>query len=871
MGLTPTLISLLATSAFFQAATAVLGSSLGQYTTIPKWKVQSSARAGSDAAELALPGVDVSSWYSIGPKATLMSTLLANNVYKDSELFYSNNLDKIDHAQFQVPWFYRSEFELESKPNSRFQLKTNGISSRADIYFNGKLVADKNIQAGAYGGLIFDVSSAVKQGSNILLVKVYPTDYNQDFALGFVDWNPYPPDNGTGVWREIEIKETGQLSIISLPRVQTDLGRKTSIKLDLKNWASSSVKGGITCEVLDSKGNSVDSPKKDFNIGSKGQSKVSLEIKVKNPEIWWPKQWGEQPLYSASCTARTDAGLSDSTPKIRFGIRTVTSSLNAYNDTMFSINGKPFQVLGGGYTSDIFLRFDENKLREQFQYVLDMGLNTVRLEGKQEHPRLYEIADEMGVMVMAGWECCDKWEGWTYNDEGSGKKWDDADYAIANMSMRHEAEMMQHHPSMLAFLVGSDFWPDDRAVKIYVDALRSFDWDVPVIASASQRGYPELLGNGGMKMDGPYDWVPPNYWYGDQLGAAFGFGSELGAGVGTPEISSLKKFLSSADQDDLWKNPNKGLYHMSTNVSSFYTREIYNKALWARYGAPSSLSDYLLKAQMMDYEATRAQYEAYTANWNAKRPALGLIYWMLNNAWPSLHWNLFDYYLHPAGSYFGAKVGCSRAEHAVYNYKSRTVHLINRSLDKKGSRTVEIELLGLDGKVLAKRTVSATTIPNTSKQISEVPGIDNIKDVALLKLVLNDSSRTLSRNVYWLSSRLDTLDWDSSTWYHTPVTNYSDFTALSKLKTAELSIKASSGGRVVLENQSKVPAVFVRLNLVDGNGNDVLPVIWSDNYVSLWPGEKIELEVRWTGYSAKDVGIKVDGRNVETKLTYMAA
>lgn len=126
--------------------------------------------------------------------------------------------------------------------------------------------------------------------------------------------------------------------------------------------------------------------------------------------------------------------------------------------------------------------------------------------------------------------------------------------------------------------------------------------------------------------------MPPNYWYdGDTLGTAFGFGSELGTGVGTPEIGSLKKFLSPSDLDDLWTKPDKGLYHMSTNESSFHTRKRYNKGLYNRYGAPTGLDDYLLKAQIMDYEATRSEFEAYRANWNSNRPATGLIYWMLNN------------------------------------------------------------------------------------------------------------------------------------------------------------------------------------------------------------------------------------------------
>lgn len=231
-------------------------------------------------------------------------------------------------------------------------------------------------------------------------------------------------------------------------------------------------------------------------------------------------------------------------------------------------------------------------------------------------------------------------------------KWGDSDYGVARTSMLHEAEMMQAHPSLLGFMVGSDYWPNDRAAEVYIEALHQMDWNLPIIASASRRGYPEALGPSGMKMSGPYDWVPPNYWYGDEEGAAFGFGSELGAGVGTPEYDSLQRFMSNKGLETFWKEPHMGSYNMSTNVSAFYGRSIYNRGLFARYGMPSSIEDYVNKCQMADYEATRAQFEAYSARQNASRPATGAIYWMLNGAWPNLHWQLFDYYLQPMGSHF---------------------------------------------------------------------------------------------------------------------------------------------------------------------------------------------------------------------------
>ncbi|KAF1918789.1 glycoside hydrolase superfamily [Ampelomyces quisqualis] len=847
------------------------------FIPIPSWTIASSAIISKNAAHLSRPGVDTSSWYTLNAtKSTLMATLIANGIYTEDDLFFSTNLLKVDSNQFRVPWYYRSEIglQLSCDATAFYTLRTNGISSCADIYLNGHRVADKDTQAGAYVGREYDVTDHLRaNGSNVLLVKVYPTDYNRDFALGFVDWNPYPPDNGTGIWRDVEVKRSGQVSL-SAPRVKTGLSGEVTVFVNARNLAkNATASGALRCVVHDPQGEKVETMKSGLELTAGGYKKLKVQGKIENPQIWWPRQWGEQPLYSVQCnaTVKGTSGPSDSTPAMNFGIRTVTSTLNtAYNDTTFYVNGKRFQVLGAGYTSDMFLRFDEPKLRVQFQLVLDMGLNTIRLEGKQEHPRLYELADELGIMLLAGWECCDKWEGWAFNDEGSGEKWADADYPIANLSMRHEAEMMQPHPSILGFLIGSDFWPDDRATQIYVDALKALDWPAPILSSASQRGAPALIGNGGMKMAGPYDWVPPNYWFDDQqrLGAAGGFGSELGAGVGTPQLSSLSRFLSSSDSDDLWMNPNKSLFHMSTNISSFYTREIYNTALFARYGAPNSLEDYITKAHISDYEATKSQFEAYLSRWNHERPATGLVYWMLNNAWPSLHWNLFDYYNVPGGSFYGAKAAIHKLQHIVLDMRDYSVYLVDRRVEpsapEDGDRRIDIEVIETQGRLVVERSVDTRTEINSARKITDVPALANLMGIGFLRLRLSDANTVLSRNTYHISPAADVLDWENSTWYHTPVTSYADFRALANLTRADVEVSVE-GKSVGLKNKSKVPAVFVTLSLVDEKGGDVRGAVWSENYVTLWPGEQMHVELQYTG-PVEGLKIKVGGWNVDENL-----
>lgn len=453
------------------AIAASLLSKPGDLAIIPSWDIQSSAKVGNNLQVLSGSGIDTSSWHHINSsRCTLMGCLLQAGVYHEDELFQSDNLRKFDASQFRVPWLYRTQFSLDPKPGKHYFLQTHGITSKGDIFINGKQVVDHSTQAGAYGGHEYDVSQIVDK-NNALVVQVHPTNYNYDLALGFVDWNPYPPDNGTGVWRNIEVKQTGPVALEPLRvTTKTDLPKDTStadvtLKSVARNLETHEVTVELKGEVTSPCGQSY-ALNQTVKLGALESKEVVLTKTLKNPKIWWPKQWGKQPLYTAQISVSVNEGVSDAVNDT-FGIRQVASKVNSHNDIIFYVNGLPFQVIGGGYSADMFLRWDNEKFTQQAQLTLDLGGNTIRLEGKNEHPELYKIADQLGLMVIAGWECCDKWEAWSYNDDLSVRSlWTDKDYVIANASMKHEALMQQNHPSMLGFLVGSDYWPNDRAAGI---------------------------------------------------------------------------------------------------------------------------------------------------------------------------------------------------------------------------------------------------------------------------------------------------------------------------------------------------------------------------------------------------------------------
>ena len=104
----------------------------------------------------------------------------------------------------------------------------------------------------------------------------------------------------------------------------------------------------------------------------------------------------------------------------------------------------------------MFLRDDPARMEAEFSYVLNLGLNTIRSEGKLENQRFYDLADRYGIMILPGWECCDKWESAA---KTGGAPWDDADMKVAEDSMASEARLLRNHPSVIGFLIGSDNAP----------------------------------------------------------------------------------------------------------------------------------------------------------------------------------------------------------------------------------------------------------------------------------------------------------------------------------------------------------------------------------------------------------------------------
>ncbi len=854
-----------------------VGGAAGSATAIAHWQMQSSAKAQQSGAEVSSEGYSTLDWYPVSARATVMAGLLENGTYKN--VFYSDNLRAAAEPDssgsvFVVPWWYRSEFTLvEAGRETHTLLRINGIIASADVWLNGKLVAEQAAVAGAYPVHEIDVTRWVHAGINTLALRVHPADSRSSLSIGWVDWNPTPPDNNMGPWRGVDIVRTGPVEIrfpqvtstLSLP----DLSRAAlTVNVEARNLDASAHDATITGVVAGV------SLRRTIHLDPGQTQTLSFSpnsdpgLVLNHPQVWWPVGMGAHPLYGLEMTAVVDGAISNRA-SATFGVRSVSSHLTQQGYVQFVINGKPVLIRGAGWAPDMFLRDDPKRMEAEFSYVVNLGLNTIRSEGKLEDSRFYDLADRDGIMILAGWECCDKWESWA---KTGGEQWDASDEKVAAASMASEARLLRNHPSVIGFLIGSDNAPPAAIAKLYVDTLHAADWSLPIIAAAVPQATAET-GPSGMKMDGPYSWVPPAYWYADKLGGAFGFDSEVSAGASIPRLEDLTRMLAPQELEALWKSPEARQYHASAAWSIFATIEPFDTALSRRYGPPKSLADYVAKSQLENYDDVRAQFEAFNARMGAAKPSTGVIYWMLNNAWPSLHWHLYDYFLNPAGAYFGAKMA-NEPVHIQYSYDTRAIMLVNHTLTREHGLRAVIRVRNLDGRVAYERRLQEIDLAgNVARQLTMLPALEGLSRTYFIELELASADgKSISRNVYWLSTQTDELDWAHSNWYLTPVTRYADLTPLQSLPTATATVRATmrhEGAEdiatvtLTVPPSSKAVALFQHVSIKRREGGELmLPILWSDNDVTLWPGESLTLTAHFSAPGAETPVVEVSGWNV---------
>lgn len=816
------------------------------------WTIQSACKVSERGERISTAAFKPDGWVPTAVPATVLAAQVTAKVFPDP--FVGMNLRSVpgtsypigrqfsrlpmpDDSPYKCAWWYRTQFTAPGGAGRAFALHFGGINYRANVWLNGQQIAKASDVAGTYRTYEFDVTRALRPGGvNVLAVEVFaPTE--KDLAVNWVDWNPAPADKNMGLWREVYLTSSGPV-VMRHPFVATRIDARTlqsaevTMKVTLQNTTDRPVNARLDAGI------DAIRIQRDVDLAPSETRVVTLApgdfpaLRIARPRLWWPWQMGTPALYTADLRVTAGGRLSDR-QAVRFGIREVTSETTEQGHRVFKVNGRRILIRGAGWAPDMFLRDLPGRIESELRYVKDMNLNAVRLEGKLETDRFYDLADEMGLLVMPGWCCCDIWEQW--------KNWPPENQAIAIESLRSQALRMRNHPSIFVWLNGSDNPPPPQVEQAYLDVLASLDWPNPVLSSATAQRT-TITGASGVKMTGPYDWVPPGYWLTDtKHGGAYGFNTETGPGPAVPPVESLRRFIPA---DHAW--PIDEVWNFHAGSGSFGNVNVFGQAMTARYGAPAGLEDFAWWSQVMAYDGERAMFEAYSRN---KYTSTGVIQWMLNNAWPSLIWHLYDYFLMPAGGYFGTKKACEPI-HAIYSYDDRSVWVVNSTYQAASGLTLSARVYNLDLSEKHAADVKVDIPADTSRQALTLPELQGLSTTYFVRLQLADASgRVVSRNFYWLSTKPDVYNWGKTDYRLTPVTEHGDFTALKQLPKADLELASSfaragdrQAVRVRVKNPGKQLAFMVRLRLLDSRtGADILPVLWEDNFFALMPGEEREI------------------------------
>jgi exo-1,4-beta-D-glucosaminidase len=853
----------------------------GEVTLSAGWNVQSSVKVSAGGEEVSHIGFSTDGWYKTSAPKTVFAVLVENGVYKDP--YFGMNLRNVpgveykigtefsnqempDNSPYNVPWWYRTEFNVpENYKGKTVWLAFRGINYRADIWINGKKIAGSDQVVGAFRRYEFDVTKYVEPGAKNAVAVAVSAPHASELGITFVDWNPTPPDKDMGLWQEVVLFATGPV-VIQHPFVETKLDLPSTavahltVRAVLQNTSNAPVKGRLQVGYNDQKDQKYWIQNLQLDAGERREITITPEqqaiLNVKNPHLWWPYQMGEPFLYRLNLEYTTEDGKGSDSTSSTFGIVQTESELTPEGGRLLKVNGKPVLVRGGGWTPDMMLRVDEKRREAEFRYVKEMCLNTIRLEGKLENEDFIDRADREGILVMAGWCCCDAWEKWG--------KWNEENKQVSLNSLRDQMLRLRSHPSLLIWLNGSDNPPPPERENAYLQIEKETHWPKPVISSATAKKT-DPTGDTGVKMSGPYEYVPANYWLlGTKVGGALGFNSETSPGPAVPPLEELKEMFPP---DKLW--PINEVWEYHAGGGQFKNIKVFTNAIEKRYGEIKDVSDLTWKSQLMTYEGERAMFEAYGRN---KYKSTGIIQWMLNNAWPGLIWHLYDYHLRPAGGYFGSKKALELL-HVQYSYDDRTIAIVNGKQGPFKGLNVSAKVYDTSMKEVFSREETVDVDADSVAKSFAIPEPAGITTTYFLNLQLRSSSGELvSTNFYWLSSKQDVLDFSKSEWYYTPQTDFADFTALQDLPKAKLkafySVNAEKNdvaAFVTVENPGTGLALAVRLRLLKGkDGGEILPAFWDDNYFSLLPSEKrtVAVRIRKTDLPGVKPVVVVDGFNV---------
>ncbi len=864
------------------AATAAFGAKDSRLVIREDWAVRSSADLPSATGEeLSMPGYSTGGWYPTRVPATVLAVLTENGVYPDP--FYGDNLTKVpgyqpglwlvmkEDSPFHPAWWYRAEFSVPSEfSGKQIVLHLDGVNFEANVWMNGKRVADTSTVRGMFRRFEFDVNGLIKPGeTNAIAIEIFSPGHIEDknyrtkqveATTGWDDHNPQPPDLNMGIWRDVYLTATGAVALRH-PYVETrlDLPDMKAAHLTVEAHAMNKTDApvsGVLSGVIESI-----RFEKAVNLGPRETQVVRItpedcpQLNIENPRVWWPVDLGPQELYDARLEFTVDSAASD-TASVRFGIREATTYINDEGWRGYMINGQKVLIRGGAWmTCDMMLRLDRDRYEALVRYAREGHLNMLRSEGfsVRETEDFYELCDQYGIMVT---------------QQIFGRSLPDEALAVAcieDMMLR-----IRSHPSLVHFLGHDETFPTESLDQAYRGLIEKHNVNRTYQPHSGAFDIEERFETGGTRTGSLQVWTyaPPNHYYISEETGAWGFAQSGGIGGVFATLESLHRMMP---EEALWP-PFTDTWSLHTVTQGAYYFAPVLQAINDRYGRADTIEDFIKKGLALNYECARGMFEAYGRN---KFSATGITTWKYDAAWPAAQtWQYIDWYLIPTGAYYGAKKACEPL-HVQYSYDDNSVWVVNNYYRPCQDLEVTARVLdfGMAERFQQKATVSVDSNGKTEAFRIEMPG--DITKTHFLTLELRDTNNggVVSENFYWLSTIPDTPN-PLEEFFAKPKST-SDYTMLNDLQEVDLEVtttgfrgKSDKTAEVTLTNPTDRLAFSVQLAVTCGEGGpEVAPAYWSDNFVSLLPGQSRTITVTLPkgGISNNLPYIKVHGWNVKGK------
>ncbi len=826
------------------------------------------------------PGPPTTGWFRALVPGTVLTTLVANQVYPEPLFGENNRPTIIPESLSRTSYWYRTTVTVpRAFTGCRVWLTFEGINYRAEVWVNGARVGDIR---GAFARGRFDVTTRVTPGQPAAIavlihpptVPADPLEQTQQWGLGlngglmshdgptFVstqgwDWIPGIRDRDIGIWQNVTLSASGPVvvrdpyvtDVVAPDRSSGDVTIETTVENATDARVSGVVVGTLGSIALRSD---------QLTIPARGRQVVTMApattpaLHVVHPRLWWPNGFGEAYRYPFRLAFEHDGRTSD-VVDLQIGLRSIAYQFGASDALTLVVNGMPVFAKGGNWGMDEALkRVGRDRLDAEMRLQRDAHFTIVRnWVGQSTSEDFYDLADRDGLMVWdeffqpaAGLD--------SGRRRGEDGELDVTDVGLYLANAREKVLRFRNHPSIVLWCGRNEGEPSPRALAAGLQTMM-------VELDPARLYQPNSDAGRGVKSGGPYAWQPPPAYFGegrDGRAPLVPFKTEIGS-VSIPTLESILGMMPAADAEsfpatvnDDWAEHDFAIGGGNNSAST------YLATLSARYGNVRTLPRFVRAAQMADYEALRALFEGRMAQ--LFHPATAVITWMSNPAQPSTTWQLYSYDLEPFASYFGARKGCEPI-HIQLDARDGRIAVINHQPQVVEGLTYRVRVVDLDGHLILDRSATVGSLAaSAATDLGPVDAPSDAPSVQFVRLDLLDARRTVvSDNFYWRNLAAE-----------------NDLTALDRMPAVPLEAgiaRADRGGvvhlDVTLSNWGQAVAVMTHLQLRrKALGVRVLPVWYSDNYISLLPGEQrsVAIEAAAGDLAGDTPLVTIDGWNVTT-------